>query len=137
MVAIPLRILLAAYSGRLHGEIAFWHNKNTIIEVCGAPLQIFHHIVLSCYHSHSGAPLDIIIVVALVGAPLKLDASMGIKNQTTRSFHIHYNCVMWCVAMTMISDVACRYSDILEWPPHLLIKPHQQSFRCLKNVQQP
>jgi hypothetical protein len=41
-----------------------WLAAKTVKEVCGAPLQLAHNIMLSLNHRHSGALYDAIIVVA-------------------------------------------------------------------------
>jgi hypothetical protein len=76
-----------------------------------------------------------IVVVESVGA-LTTSQQHGIERQTIATFHTisyNYNSVMWSTSMTMISHVACRYYDIFQRPPHLLIKPHQRSMRRWKN----
>jgi hypothetical protein len=99
--------------------------------------------VLSCCHGHSRAPHDTIVVVEYVDEPLQLDACMGNEIRTITIFHTSCSgiatyativkAVMWHAAMTMISQVARHYNDILQWQPDFPIKPHQKSIGCLKS----
>jgi hypothetical protein len=77
------------YSSTPHGEITIGNNQNTMIVVCGTPLQHLHNIVLSRFHS--SVTHYAIIIVAYVGAPLQLDACMGTENLAIATFHISYS----------------------------------------------
>jgi hypothetical protein len=74
------------YSSKPYGEITFLRNQNTIIVICGTPLQLLHNIVLSRYHRQSSAPHGANVVVAFLGVPLQLDAGMGIENHIITTF---------------------------------------------------
>jgi hypothetical protein len=50
-------------------------------------LQILLNFVLSSYHSHSIAPLDALVVVASVGAPLQIDADWRTQSKNRTTFH--------------------------------------------------